>query len=300
MRLREMLSEAVSRDVFHYTSIHNAYKILTSKSFKLSAAGGSDSERALQKGKMYFLSTARSPAADYTISNSGRQGVVFNLNGDWFNQRFKGAPVDYWDRMWWDPEERRTRGGRTSEQEDRVLSDKPVIQMGNALSSAISSVHILVNLVEKDFAERFGGTLRGVLLEAKKSGVPFFIYKDRQAWLVQDKSKTIPLSELRDVLSAERPKPYASYYSTRDSFKIYRELYYKETKEQLSSQARDELYHMFNYSDRGGVLDNEIHNNRKDSSPGLTKLMDIFRKIKVRSGDGFVQWVRDKWKDQVK
>lgn len=297
MRADEFLTERVSSKIFHYTSVHNAYKIMTSQAFRLSAAGGTQVERDLQKGKLYYLSTARSPSADYTISNSGYFGAVFNLNGDWFNQRHKGAPVDYWERMWWDQEAGKTQGGRTSEQEDRILSDQPVIKMGAQITQAIESIHVLAK--DQSDGDRFGGVIRGLLLEAKKLRIPIYLYADKNAFLVQNTAKAMSVQEYKNFLSAKRPVPFRSHYATRDDFKKWRELYFKSELPQLSKEARDELYNISNYSDRGSVLDNDIHNGKSDDSPALPKLMAIFRKIGVRSGKEYVEWLRNKWKDKV-
>lgn len=289
MRYSELF-EAVSQQVFHYTSIHNAYRILAQRRFKLSPAGGTDSEVAHQRGKLYFLSTARSPAADYTVQSAYYYGVVFNLNGNWLNQRHKGAAVDYWERMW------ASGQGRTSEQEDRVLSDKPYIEFPKNTTALISAVHILVRPGERDFQDRYAGTLRGLIFEAKRQGIPVFVYETVNDWLVQDTRKSVLTTEYIQSLTGQRPKPYSSRYASRDDFEKYREMYYKNTMDSLSKAASDEVWKMLSYSDRGRVLDNDIHNSKKDAPEGLAKLLAIFKRLGVRTGSQFVTAMTEKWK----
>ena len=289
MRYSELL-EAVSQQVFHYTSIHNAYRILSQRQFRLSPAGGTESEVTHQRGKLYYLSTARSPAADYAVQSAYYYGVVFNLNGTWLNQRHKGAAVDYWERMW------ASSSGRTSEQEDRVLSDQPVIEFPKTTGSLITAVHILVRPGERDFQDRYAGTLRGLIFEAKRQGVPVYVYENVKDWLVQDTRKNVLTTEYIQALSGERPKPYSSRYASRDDFEKYREMYHKHTMDSLSKEARDEVWKMLSYGDRGRVLDNDIHNSKRDVPAGLAKLLAIFKQVGVRTGSQYVAAMTEKWR----
>jgi hypothetical protein len=93
------LFESVSSIVYHSTQLYRAAQILNDSRFRLAASSGTETELALQKSnKPYYLSTTRSKVGDYTLHQFYKDGVVFVLNGDWFNYNYKGGPVDYWGR----------------------------------------------------------------------------------------------------------------------------------------------------------------------------------------------------------
>ncbi len=133
MKIKDLLESATS-NLYHSTRLYNAAKVLEQGYFKLAASVGTRSELAHQKpGRFYYLSTTRSKVGDYTLHNYHIDGVVFNLNGDWLNQRYKAAPIDYWERMWLQ------RDGRTSEAEDRIYSREPTIPLPDPASKLITS-----------------------------------------------------------------------------------------------------------------------------------------------------------------
>ena len=80
------LFESVSSIVYHSTQLYSAAQILNDSRFRLAASSGTETELALQKSnKPYYLSTTRSKVGDYTLHQFYKDGVVFVLNGDWFN-----------------------------------------------------------------------------------------------------------------------------------------------------------------------------------------------------------------------
>lgn len=294
MKINEFLTEAVSSKIYHFTSIRNAFKILKQKQFNLATSAGTSQEQ-LRKDRLFYLSTSRSPSADYAIQNVYKFGAMLNLNGDWFNQRYKGKAVDYWERMWWSSAEGKTIGGRTSEQEDRIFSDKPVIKFPENPTDVIQSVHLLVD-TGKDF-ERVSGQMRGILIECKKYGIPVYVYTDKNSWSVQDTRKTIPISELKPKLSGEVP---AERWRQTDWFKEWRELYHKKDYDQLSKKAKDVLYKIFTYSDTPKSLEVDIHNMKTNITPPLARLLDIFKKLKISTAKEYVEYLKGKWKDYLK
>ena len=266
----------------------------------LTSASGTDVEAKMQGGKLYYLSLARSPSADYARSSSYHFGVVFNFDGDWFNQRYKGKAVDYWERMWAAERAHAVAAGqqsqRTSEQEDRVLSDKPTIAFPSDATDLVLEVHILA-VPSTDSFEKMKGTIRGIIFEAKRMGIPVYVYNDRSKWLIQDTRANVLDSEYIASLTGTRPEPRSmSSYEYRDDFKKWRELYYASDEDKLSKKARDELYNLFAYSDRASVLANDIHNARKDAGTSLQKLMSIFKKVGVTTAKEYVAFLKDKWK----
>jgi len=185
---------------------------------------------------------------------------------------------------------------RTSEQEDRVLSDKPTIAFPSDATDLVLEVHILA-VPSTDSFEKMKGTIRGIIFEAKRMGIPVYVYNDRSKWLIQDTRANVLDSEYIASLTGTRPEPRSmSSYEYRDDFKKWRELYYASDEDKLSKKARDELYNLFAYSDRASVLANDIHNARKDAGTSLQKLMSIFKKVGVTTAKEYVAFLKDKWK----
>ena len=88
---------------------------------------------------------------------------MFVLDGQWFSQRYPVKPIDYWERSWqFSPD-------RTREAEDRVFSKESAIPLGG-----VTAVHVL--LKEQD--ESRSPLTRTILIEAKKLGIPTYLYTD--------------------------------------------------------------------------------------------------------------------------
>ena len=106
----------------------------------MTASSGTKTERDISKQE-YYLSTTRSKVGDYTLHQFHKSGLVFELNGDWFNHHYKGGPVDYWGGKL--PHYGPGLKGRYSEMEDRVFSDEPFIPLPKNPKELIKAVHIL-------------------------------------------------------------------------------------------------------------------------------------------------------------
>jgi hypothetical protein len=252
------IDEIVSDKIYHYTGIYNAEKIVTGRGFALTASPGTDVERAMQKGnRFYYLSTTRSKVGDYTLHNSYRTGVVFNLNGRWFNDRYKGAAVDYWE-SYWIAQRRAGVTDRGREMEDRVFSYEPTIPLPQNMGEVITSIHVLFEEID----ERFVIPLRRLLLGAKKNGIPIFLYDDKQAFLLQDTRRTKDISSLIPDLKKIEPDAYQR--QSRDSLKPYRELYHKRDREHLSKDAKKRLSNIIydSFGDAPRSFSADIHNAR--------------------------------------
>jgi hypothetical protein len=289
------LFESVSRIVYHFTSIPNAAAILTDHRFRLTAAAGTSTERNLSSGKQYYLSTTRSKVGDYTLHQFYKSGLVFELNGEWFNHHYKGGPVDYWQNKG------RYQGdgikGRYSEMEDRVFSDEPYIPFPKDPRKLIKSIHIMWQVVPEDrLDEKLSTYLRTVLIRAKQLGIPYYIYDDEHAFVLQDtrRAKQIDISKL---VNPSEPKFGDNWPQTqKDWFKGWREIYYAKDKNQLSKEGKRAADKVINYyRDAAAGLDADIHNEKRRATAGLVKLLKIFRKLGVRSGQEYVDAMRAKW-----
>ena len=132
MRAAEIIVESLSRVAYHYTNISSALKILKSGEFELSSAPGSIEQQYAPPGKPYFLSTTRTKLGDYHRSRGASYGVIFALDGNWFNQRYKSGPIDYWQNR--NPQATSHRG---HEAEDRVFSSEPTIPI-----NGVTAIHV--------------------------------------------------------------------------------------------------------------------------------------------------------------
>lgn len=293
--------EAATAILYHATTIHAAASILKNKEFSLTAAVGTDSERAHSKGsRFYYLSTARGKTADYTIHNIYNTGVVFNLNGDWFNSRYKTAPIDYWEG-WWIKQREAGSKDRGREQEDRVFSYDSEIKLPTPMTDLISEIHVLITMdvLEKD--DRFQVALRQLIISSKQNDIPVYVYNDKKDMILQNKSKTMDMKELVPLLkdkSDRKPWPRMK----RDWLKIWRELYYQDDRNNLSSYASRKAYDLmygggFRQEEMVTGLSADIHNSRKnvEEKEDLKKLLDIFRKEKITSPKEYIELLAKKW-----
>lgn len=287
------LFEAATSELYHSTRLDRAANILENKYFKLTASAGTSSELQFHKpGKFYYLSTSRSKVGDYTLHNYYLDGVVFNLNGDWLNQHYTTSPVDYWERSW-----AQSSGRRTSEAEDRIYSKQPTIPLPTPATKLISSIHVLFEVDKikpKEDDNRFLW-LRKTLIGAKKLGIPIYIYKTPNDWITQNPRKRIGTGELVKTMTTYPPKP--SWGRTkRDYFKTWRELYFKNNKEDLSKDAKQALYKIDVYSRDAIIgLEADIHNSRTQGDPGLIKLLKIWQKLGINTAREYITYLNKKW-----
>ena len=289
------LFESVSSIVYHFTSLPAAAEIMRDNHFRLTASSGTKTERDLARGKEYYLSTTRSRVGDYTLHQFHKSGIVFELNGDWFNQRYKGGPVDYWGKQ-----SGRYYGqgirGRYSEMEDRVFSNEPYIPFPKDPKNLIKSMHILWQYPKFDDPMQ-NTSLRTILIRAKQLGIPYYIYEGEEEFLLHDKRRAINI-DLSKLTNPQAPKFGDNYpRSEKDWFKGYREVYHAKDKASLSKEGKrvaDKIMHYYDDAIRG--LDADIHNQKRKADPGLIKLLKIFRTMGVNSPQGFVEKMQAKWK----
>lgn len=120
MKIIDILTESVSPIVYHATDFISAKKILTDNALK-SKAG--------------FISTTRSLTGSYHTTNR-IIGVIFQLDGNLLNQKYKSKPVgsEYYD---YDTGEFVPGGGKSNGQlEDRVFTSE-ISPLNKYVKSAI-------------------------------------------------------------------------------------------------------------------------------------------------------------------
>lgn len=288
------LFESVSSIVYHFTSLPAAAEIFKNNYFRLTASSGTKTERDLARGREYYLSTTRSKVGDYTLHQFHKSGIVFEFNGDWFNQRYKGGPVDYWGKN-----SGRYSGqglqGRYSEMEDRVFSNEPYIPFPKNPKDLIKTIHILWQYNKFD-DEMQNTALRTILIRAKQLGIPYYIYEGEHEFVLQDTRRAIKI-DLARLTNPKAPKFGDNYPRTKkDWFKGYREIYYAKDKESLTKEGKrvaDKIMYYFDDAVRG--LEADIHNEKRSASPGLVNFLKIFRQMGVNNPYDFVLAMKKKW-----
>jgi len=297
MRLFELM-EGISPIVYHFMGIRNAASVLKQDKFRLTAAAGTGAEKALQKGdRMYYLSTTRHKLGGYHIDNSW-SGVIFELDGDKLSQNHTGKAVDYWG-----PEFYGQPGGKGPEKkeaEDRVFSRKPYI--ANA-SKYIKSVHVLYDEKGQKSHESMAIDVRRMFIAAKRSGIPAYLYVDKQDWLVHDTRKAVNPASVDVIAQAtgngrDRIKTYG-HETTRRQLSPWIELYKAPVGTKISKEAEKTRYNyvLYGYSDSAQSLAADLHNakSKPADETGLDTLMQIFRKEKIKSPQQYLDLLKAKW-----
>ena len=158
--------------LYHFTKTYHAAEIVKQNKFHLSMAEAAESDLAINKGKLFYLSLTRT--RNNAFANK-EHGVMFEMDGRALSSRFKLTQVDYWG----DP--------KYSEAEERLVSDKQTIPA----SPFIIAVH--VNLGANDD----GKYLRELIIACKRRKISVFVYDNIKDMISMQKSRRIPLSDPR-------------------------------------------------------------------------------------------------------
>lgn len=288
MRANEFLIERATSIVFHYTGTNAALKILQSGNFELASTTGNQSEEDYSpKGYPYFLSLTRTPTGDYH-RYVGTGGVMFKMNGDWFNSRYIVKPIDYWNSAWLQSD-----GTRTREAEDRVFSKEPTIPI-----TPVTEVHILL----KEQNEYRSPQTRQIMITAKQRDIPVYLYTDEKAWRLLDTRKSVQPSQAKDVLKGQPTR--GSTRKPTDFVKPWIELIEKDKEEYLSDRAKRQLKNLLWYHDTTGDhnIGVDLSNARKPDAGDRASAVKL---IKYMNDNGFKNTIElknaiyDKW-DKLK
>lgn len=285
-----MLNEMLSDVVYHFTYVKNALNIIKTKRFKLVPSIGTSVEHSFSvKNKIYYMSFARSKTADYTLENTANNAVSMVINGSVLNKNYKGKAIDYWEGFL-------KKMGRTSEMEDRLYHDKPYINFKN-INDVIKEVHIYSD--DFQYVPIFE-----LIKECKKNKIPVFSYNDKDAFILQDKRKTISLKDIKELFKIKNLyKPHYSNRPRRDYLNPYLELMFKNKKEQLSHRADQKVWQITTADmyrdDVERELSADIHNFKKDElyADQIHKIVTYMKKHKLKTIRELVDHLGEKWNE---
>jgi hypothetical protein len=293
MFVNEIITESLSRVAFHYTSISTALKIVTSGQFELSSALGSIEQQYMPQGKPYFLSTTRTRRGGYHDNVGRTSGVLFALDGNWFNQRYKSRSLDYWGNR--NPT---ASHHRAHEAEDRVFSAEPSIPI-----NGVTAIHVLYQIEpgeEQDKLDAHGRAMtRELLIAAKRRGIATYFYTDKTAWQNMD---TRNLGDVK-LLTGAKDKPWFRPRRRNSYLQSWIELMTFNDPARLGKEA-DKIRYGFNYKynlqDAVQALDVDLGNARKpdagDERAAAIKIIAYMRQHRLTTIADFVNHLAAKWK----
>jgi len=194
------LDEGVTDIVYHKTRLDLAADILKANKFMTSVAFGTPADKQQNKGKLYYLSTMRSPTGDY---GPGLPAVTFKLDGRALGERSKAAAVDYWGPEF--PKD---------EMEDRVFTDEPYLEPA---VKYITEIHVGLPIGDK-YRKMLPARIEeaeALLAGAESAGIPIYFYANQKTYGILNKTKRMSLDEWKQAFEEageELEEPYSGSY----------------------------------------------------------------------------------------
>ncbi|QXV74243.1 hypothetical protein [Rhizobium phage RHEph12] len=305
------------KTLYHNTSPHSALQILTEGAFKLPLSETNESESRRHIYKLYYLSTARSLASGYISDRSAGLGVVNNAVTFVIdvqkllrlNRGIKIKPVEYWGL---DKHGRSLGSG--SEQEERIYSDKRVLNVKGCLK-------VLLTVRDSKYERLFG--LRQVYAYCIRNKIPvkLFTHDNLQGFKLQREKKEDRAKAVQLLLAAKREHGYSSVHKGKSPYSSKTATKYWERNtppNERSVSEIDALRYLVDathwlqvppkvrarYLDRyssslQGNFKQFLHNLRADGTRGSDdpeKLDKLLRKTKSKSIPAFFAKLEAKWK----
>lgn len=299
--LNKYLNEGASDVLYHFTYPRNVINILKTNELNLTAAIGSKSDLDINKQKYFFLSTTRSKNSGYTGGT-----VKLVLDGRKLKYNNKITPVDYWQyskkRSDWGSDADYTTALKSSEQEDRVVSNKSTIENAR---DYILEIHYYSNDDIKDLIE-----------VANKYNIPLYIYDTEKDFLNQTNpvdQKKIDFSKIPDKTTYYTPRDYFNYdiaaliaYNDDENYNaIIEYLQDKEKIDKFNKTLKDRTINNFSigasYSyDTLSVISSAIHNMRTETTKNAKYILNFLakdlRKNKVKTIKDYLE--KKQWKNK--
>ena len=294
---RNVVSEGITDVVFHKTPIDRAADIMKTNKFMTSVAFGTPSDKEKNKGKLYFLSTARSPTSQYY---AGLPSVTFKLDGRKLGQRSKAAAVDYWGD-----------GYEIDEMEDRVFTDKPFIEPA---MDYITEVHIGMSIADRSgkgekMSEARLNEAEAIAQAAESNGIPVYFYTSAKTYGILNKTKRLTLDQWKKAFKGaggelQEPWKYGSNPYIPDDLKGVIEIMKALESGDTSGieKGYGSLWYKIKY-DYGGEwarrIGNSVHNAKK--TPEARKYIAVVGKQVQKYGglEEFVGWLQGEIKKEA-
>lgn len=295
MKIRDVITEntnlfeKVSDTLYHYTGVNSALKILKTGKFELTSSVGNKSEEEMApRGYPYYLSTTRTLTGGYH-DYVGSAATMLVLDGTWFNQRYPGKAVDYWQNR--APEQ---MNHRAHEAEDRIFSKEPSISAG-----AIRAIHLLI---KPDADDQRKVEARRIMILAKQKQIPVYLYNHEAAWRKLNTRARVGVEYLRGQDTA---RGYVSRH--RGYLMPWMELIFGQDKQKLSDRA-DQILYGLKYNRYPGEaargLGTDLSNARKPGSgpdrEHLVKILSLMRREKLNNLNDLIDWVQNRWQQKEK
>lgn len=302
--LEDNINEGLSSVLYHATSLIGAESILRQDRFQLANIVATKAERRLQK-EFYFISFARSLTSEFTRFLYPSTGdVIFKIDGDSLSKNYKGSPVNYWS------------GTSKRELEDRLVLDTPIIEGAKRF---IQEIYIYVGGKDSNneigfLSESEQSFIRKIVISAKKSDIPVFIYKRKIDLISRNKANSISLEDLD--LSGQYWYRYNINWESKANpwlFVLYN-MYITDKKEELmkylTATEREKLEDFYVNIPRGHasndmeinyvknvILDIEksIDNISKTNSTISNKIISIMKREGWKSIEEFFNAMKEKW-----
>jgi len=283
----EVVSEGITDVVYHKTRLDQAADIMKNNKFMTSVAFGTPADADQNKGKLYYLSTMRSPTGDY---GTGLPAVTFKLDGRKLGQRNKAAAIDYWGPDF--PKD---------EMEDRVFTDEPYLEPA---TKYITEVHVGMPI------DTSTGKMRPARIEeaealasaAEGAGIPVYFYTNEKTYGILNKTKRLTLDQWKQAFKkggGELDEPWgyeSSPYKPRlltDVVKIIKALE-SGNVDDIEKGYQTEWYTLkYDYGgERDRQIKNAIHNSK--GTPDAREYIDVIAKKvkKLGSVQAMIDWMQ--------
>lgn len=289
MRANEFIVERLTSIVYRYVKLSEALAVLQDKEFKLTSVVGNRVEEPINQGYKFYLSTTRSKAGSYHQSPQ-MGGVMFKLNGDFYNTKVKGVPLDYWSKS----RSYSPKGPDRDEAEDRIMSNSPTLPIDGVLE-----MHMILPDTSKDPDNSFKQRVKEFVKLAKHLQIPTYLYTDLRSWVLQDKTKTISQKD-HPIFTKGRidigNSRFGEYIEPALNGVV--ELITKSDEKQLTPPAAKFLYNVRYYNTSDSVSNALSNANRSDRAgyQYTVKIVNFMHKHGLKNTQDLDAYLKNKWK----
>lgn len=295
------ITERITSIVYHTTTIGNCLDILKSNRLDLTTNIGTDADR--RSKEFYYFSVSRVKYGGYARSLNKSNIANLVLDGDLFNQRYKGIQVDYWGQSF-----RKNVSSemklRNDENEERIVTDDPFIS--NAIKY-IKEIHICYTdkpiTEDKAWEVYFNHPqqfeMDKIISIGENMGIDIYIYYNPKDYIIHNKKNALSKksygSNLKAVVDLAYSKSWKDFNSIKsnDRYNTLRRIIYNYY------DYEDISYYPF--PDFKRSLNIDIHNLRtKDGGKLLiSDFTQAMKKYNVRTLEDLLIKIAEKFRDEI-